>query len=49
MSIPSEPSSLAAIKAPISQEAHDMAVQRLIQAGATPLTWMGVMTEWQRD
>ena len=26
-----------------------MAVQRLIQAGATPLTWMGVMTEWQRD
>ena len=32
-----------------TREAHDMAVQRLIQAGATPLTWMGVMTEWQRD
>ena len=28
-----------------TREAHDMAVQRLIQAGATPLTWMGVMTE----
>jgi len=32
-----------------TREAHDMAVQRMIQAGATPLTWMGVMTEWQRD
>ena len=32
-----------------TREAHDMAVERLIQAGATPLTWMGVMTEWQRD
>ena len=32
-----------------TREAHDMAVQRLIQAGATPLTRMGVMTEWQRD
>ena len=32
-----------------TREAHDMAVQRLIHAGATPLTWMGVMTEWQRD
>jgi nicotinamidase-related amidase len=32
-----------------SREAHDVAVQRMIQAGATPLTWMGVMSEWQRD
>jgi nicotinamidase-related amidase len=32
-----------------SREAHDMAVQRMIQAGATPVTWMGVMSEWQRD
>jgi len=32
-----------------SREAHDMAVLRMIQAGATPLTWMGVMSEWQRD
>src|ERR1700677_2981378 len=32
-----------------SREAHDMGVQRMIQAGATPLTWMGVMSEWQRD
>jgi hypothetical protein len=21
----------------------------MIQAGATPVTWMGVMSEWQRD
>jgi nicotinamidase-related amidase len=33
----------------VSREAHDMAVQRMIQAGATPITWMGVMSEWQRD
>jgi nicotinamidase-related amidase len=32
-----------------TREAHDMAVLRMIQAGATPLTWMGVMSEWQRD
>src|SRR6202012_234996 len=32
-----------------SREAHDMAVLRMIQAGATPVTWMGVMSEWQRD
>lgn len=33
----------------VSREAHDMAVQRMIQAGATPVTWIGVMSEWQRD
>ena len=32
-----------------SREAHDMAVQRMIQSGATPITWMGIMSEWQRD
>jgi nicotinamidase-related amidase len=32
-----------------TREAHDMAVLRMIQAGATPLTWIGVMSEWQRD
>jgi nicotinamidase-related amidase len=32
-----------------SREAHDMAVQRMIQAGAVPTTWMGVLSEWQRD
>src|ERR1700683_5491421 len=32
-----------------SREAHDMAVERMIQAGATPTTWIGVMSEWQRD
>jgi hypothetical protein len=26
-----------------------MAVLRMIQAGATPLSWIGVMSEWQRD
>ncbi|MDH7799753.1 MULTISPECIES: hydrolase [unclassified Beijerinckia] len=33
----------------VSREAHDMAVQRMIVAGITPITWMAVMAEWQRD
>ncbi|GAB4215469.1 MAG: hydrolase [Roseiflexaceae bacterium] len=32
-----------------SKEAHDMAVQRLIQAGAVPVTWLQVLLEFQRD
>lgn len=30
-------------------EAHTMAVQRMVQAGAVPMTWMQTMLEWQRD
>jgi nicotinamidase-related amidase len=33
----------------VSAEAHDMAVRRMVQAGAVPLTWMAVISEWQRD
>lgn len=33
----------------VSPEAHDMAVRRLVQAGAVPMTWMAVQAEWQRD
>ncbi|TNE46166.1 MAG: hydrolase [Deltaproteobacteria bacterium] len=32
-----------------SKEAHDMAVQRMIQAGAIPMTWVQTALEWQRD
>ncbi|RBM10973.1 hydrolase [Streptomyces sp. PT12] len=32
-----------------SKEAHDMAVRRMIQAGVAPITWLAVMSEWQRD
>lgn len=32
-----------------SKEAHDMAVERMVQAGAIPVTWQQVMLEWQRD
>lgn len=32
-----------------SKEAHDMAVARMVQAGAVPVTWQQVMFEWQRD
>jgi nicotinamidase-related amidase len=33
----------------VSAEAHDMAVRRMVQAGAVPMTWMAVMSELQRD
>ncbi|EML2066923.1 hydrolase [Enterobacter sp. WI-ESBL-E8] len=32
-----------------SREAHDYAMQRMIQAGVIPVTWQQVMLEWQRD
>jgi nicotinamidase-related amidase len=32
-----------------SQVAHDMAVQRMIQAGAVPVTWQQVLLEYQGD
>jgi len=33
----------------VSKEANDMAVQRMIQAGAHPITWLQYMLELQRD
>ncbi len=33
----------------VSVEAHEMAVRRMVQAGAVPLTWQVVVAEWQRD
>jgi len=33
----------------VSKEAHDMGVQRMIQLGAVPMTWMAVAGELQRD
>jgi nicotinamidase-related amidase len=33
----------------VSKEAHDMAVQRMVQAGAQPITWLQYMLELQRD
>ena len=33
----------------VSAEAHDMAVSRMIVAGAIPITWIAVASEWQRD
>ncbi len=32
-----------------SKAAHDMAMQRIIQAGAVPVTWQQVLLEYQRD
>jgi nicotinamidase-related amidase len=32
-----------------SKEAHDYAMQRMIQVGVVPVVWQQVMLEWQRD
>ncbi|KVC22393.1 hydrolase [Burkholderia pseudomultivorans] len=32
-----------------SKDAHDFAMQRMVQAGAVPVTWQQVILEWQRD
>jgi len=33
----------------VTSEAHEMAVRRMVQAGAVPMTWMAVQGELQRD
>lgn len=33
----------------VTVEAHDMAVQRMAAAGATPVNWLTVLLEFQRD
>ena len=33
----------------MTRETHDMGILRMTQAGVTPLTWMQVLLEWQRD
>ena len=32
-----------------SKDAHDHAMQRMVQAGVVPMTWQQVLLEWQRD
>lgn len=32
-----------------SSDAHKYAMDRMVQAGAVPMTWQQVMLEWQRD
>jgi nicotinamidase-related amidase len=32
-----------------SKEAHDFAMQRMVQAGVVPMTWQQTLLEWQRD
>ena len=33
----------------VSEDAHNMAVERMIQAGAAPITWLQYLLELQRD
>lgn len=37
------------VSADIDRATHEHAIQRLIQAGATPVSWIALMLEWQRD
>jgi hypothetical protein len=40
---------LTCASAGVTKEAHETAIQRMVQAGAMPVTWLQVMLEWQRD
>ncbi|MBJ2156663.1 hydrolase [Variovorax sp. IB41] len=33
----------------VSTEAHQVAIQRMIAAGANMMTWLALVSEWQRD
>ena len=33
----------------VSEEAHEDATARMLQAGAKPVTWVSVVCEWARD
>ncbi len=33
----------------VSPEAHSVAIQRMVAAGANVITWLAVASEWQRD
>jgi nicotinamidase-related amidase len=33
----------------VSVEAHEMGVRRMVMAGITPMNWLAVASEWQRD
>jgi nicotinamidase-related amidase len=33
----------------VSTEAHEVAIQRMIRAGANMMTWLALAAEWQRD
>jgi nicotinamidase-related amidase len=33
----------------VTREAHDMAIRRLVAAGAQPITWLAMAGELQRD
>jgi nicotinamidase-related amidase len=40
---------LADVAGDVDQESHERGMQRVIQAGAVPVTWLPVVLEWQRD
>jgi nicotinamidase-related amidase len=33
----------------VSTESHEVAIRRIIAAGANPMTWMALAGDWQRD
>jgi nicotinamidase-related amidase len=40
---------LADVAGDVDSESHERGLQRMIQAGAVPVTWLPVVLEWQKD
>lgn len=40
---------LSDVTADITPQTQESAMQRLVQAGATPINWVALMLEWQKD
>jgi nicotinamidase-related amidase len=40
---------LADVAGDVDSESHERGMQRMIQAGAVPVTWLPVVLEWQKD
>jgi nicotinamidase-related amidase len=40
---------VADVAGDVDRESHDRGMQRMIQAGAVPVTWLPIVLEWQKD
>jgi len=40
---------VADIAGDVDRESHDRGMQRMMQAGAVPVTWLPIVLEWQKD
>ncbi len=40
---------VADVAGDVDRESHDRGMQRMVQAGAVPVTWLPITLEWQKD